>query len=254
MQDTSGASVQETASSGSIRDGLPEGFVILPRFSQHEPARAWSYRVILHNIVHLMLPPGSCVVESEVRQLLDVSRTPVREALMQLAQEDFVQIIPQKGTYVTLINLEQVLELRFIRRCVEIEVVKAACERMNPDVDQSLAEALAEQKRIAPLRDYEAFIRADDDMHRIIYASAGKLGVWEFFSRSNLHHFRTRLLGLRVEGVPNRLVEEHARLIEALATRDPGRAEAEAKRHLAEHAWYAHSVARTYPDYVLQKT
>ncbi len=134
---------------GGASTEIMPGFAPLPR-EKHESARVWCYRVLLRNIVHLNLPPGSCLLESEVRQRLDVSRTPVREALMQLAQEGFVTIVPQKGTYVTRIDMKQVLELRYIRGCVESKTAAEAARRMTPELEKRFAKCLSLQRIFTP--------------------------------------------------------------------------------------------------------
>lgn len=225
------------------------GFVLLPR-QPHESARTWCYRVLIHNITHMLLPPGSCLVESEVRKIMEVSRTPVREALMQLAQENFVNIVPQKGTYVSRIDMSQVLELRYIRRCVEAETARQAAAHANGEQLAELQLHLERQKTAATAQNFEAFIAADDDMHRVIYQAAGKEGVWDFFSRTNLHHFRSRILGLRVGRTLSRLISEHENLIVALRSGNPDAAEAAVRRHLFDTAWNADSVQERYPDYI----
>ena len=224
-------------------------FSYLPRLP-YESARAWSYRVLLHNIVHLNFPPGSCLVESEVRQILEVSRTPVREALMQLAQEKFVNIIPQKGTYVSRIDMSQVLDLRYIRRCAEMEAAKEACKAINQEVAAELHATLEQQRDAAERQDYEDFIVADDAMHKVIYSAAGRGGVWEFFSRHNLHHYRSRILGLRVGRTLARLIGEHEEIVHSLEEKDPDKAETCVRRHLSDTAWNADSVQEKYPDYI----
>lgn len=223
-------------------------FEVLER-EQHESARVWSYRVLLFNIVHLRLPPGSCLVEAEVRQRLDVSRTPVREALMQLSQEGFVTIVPQKGTYVARIDMDQVLELRYIRGCVEAHAVREACARMTSAVAEEFHGCLARQRAAAKKRDFEEFIRFDDAMHSLIFAAAGRPGVWDFFDRNNLHHYRSRILGLRVGRTLSRLIAEHEAIVTAVVRSDAKAAEDGVLRHLSTSAWNADAVLENFPDY-----
>lgn len=225
-------------------------FVPPPRL-QYETARIWSHRAILHNILHLNLPPGSCLVEAEVRRRLGVSRTPVREALMQLAQENFVRIVPQKGTYVTRIDMSEVLRLRYIRRAVEAETARLAAAALTPDDEADLWACLERQRAAADRHDLEDFIACDDAMHRALYGAAGKSEVWDFFARTNLQHYRSRILGLRVGRTLGRLIGEHEELVAALAAHDPERSDVAVRRHLSDQAWNADSVLEKYPDYIL---
>lgn len=247
--DKSPTSVFESGAESSPCETMPD-FLVLER-KQHESARVWGYRVLLYNIVRLHLPPGSCLVESEVRQLLDVSRTPIREALMQLSQEGFVTIIPQKGTYVALIDMEQVLDLRYVRSCVEARTIYAACANMTVKAATELQACLARQRLAAQSRNFEEFMKHDDAMHKLIFVMAGKPGVWDIFDKNNLHHFRSRILGLHVGRTPARLVTEHEVIVDALIRGDAKGAEAGVLAHLAASAWNADEVLEKFPEYIV---
>lgn len=242
------APIQDRNDAKGEYDIMPD-LLILPR-DPHEPARNWVYRLLLYNIVHLRLPPGSALVELEVRQRLGVSRTPMREAFMQLAQENFIQIVPQKGTYVSRIDMSQVLELRYIRRCTEAETARQAASGITEPIERQLLACLERQEEEAAKHDFEGFIDADDAMHRTIYAAAGKEGVWDFFSRTNLQHFRSRILGLRVGRTLTRLIGEHRKIVDALLAGDADKAESGVRTHLSDKAWNADSVQEKYPDYI----
>lgn len=225
-------------------------FVALPR-EAHESARIWCHRVLLHNIVHLYLPPGSCLVESEVRARLDVSRTPVREALMQLAQENFVNIIPQKGTYVSRIDMEQVLEIRYIRGCVEAKTAAEAAKRMTPERVRRFKKLLSVQRTAVKNHAFQEFMDTDDALHKLIYETAGRGGVWEFFERNNLHHYRSRILGLRAGRALDRIAGEHGEIVAALERGDSAAAEECVMRHLAASVWNTDAVLESFPEYIL---
>ena len=68
-----------------------------------ENARSYAVRVLRSNIISLQLPPGSIVSENEISTALNLSRTPIREALIELSRSKLVEILPQKGSYVTRI-------------------------------------------------------------------------------------------------------------------------------------------------------
>lgn len=90
--------------------------------------REYSYQPLKDRIFHLELEPGTKISEKEIADELNVSRTPVREAFMKLAEEELLDIIPQSGTIVSRINLRHVEEGRFIREKIEKEIVALACE------------------------------------------------------------------------------------------------------------------------------
>ncbi|MDD4039216.1 MAG: GntR family transcriptional regulator, partial [Sphaerochaeta sp.] len=92
-----------------------------------ETAAEYALRVLKENIISLDLAPGSMVSENEIAAQLGISRTPVREALIELSRVGIVQIMPQKGSRINLIDYGMVEESRFLRLVLEREVVKLIC-------------------------------------------------------------------------------------------------------------------------------
>ena len=85
---------------------------------QGESGRSYALRTIKENIVRLELAPGSKVSESEIAAGLGLSRTPVREALQELSRERIVEIYPQRGSIIALVDYTLVDEARFMRQCL----------------------------------------------------------------------------------------------------------------------------------------
>ncbi len=97
-----------------------------------DSVREYVYQVLKSSIMFLDLEPGTNITEKDIAQKLNVSRTPVREALIKLSQEDLLDIYPQKGTVVSLIDLSHVEEARFIRRNLERATIEMACSAFPP--------------------------------------------------------------------------------------------------------------------------
>ena len=100
---------------------------------QGETVRDYACRVIKENIVTMELKPGSLVSETELAKELGVSRTPVREALIQLGKNGMVETFPQRGTKVSLIDTDSVNESRFYRLVIERALVQEICNNCNED-------------------------------------------------------------------------------------------------------------------------
>ena len=96
----------------------------LPR----ESSRDYALRTIKENIIDLTLAPGSQISENELAVELGLSRTPVREALIELSKIHIIEIHPQRKTTVTLIDDKMVEESRFMRDLLECAVVELDCE------------------------------------------------------------------------------------------------------------------------------
>lgn len=87
------------------------------------------YQILKEEIIKLHLEPGLNISEKGISEKFNISRTPVREAFLLLSQDGLLDIYPQKGTFVSLIDLDAVEEARFLRECVERAVVKLACKK-----------------------------------------------------------------------------------------------------------------------------
>ena len=127
-----------------------------------------AYRILRHAIITLKMPPGAVIVEKEITDHLGISRTPVRDAIRQLADERLVNIRPQSGTYVALIDRHQLEEGRLIRRALEVEGIKLALQRIDDAAIERLRDLLVLQERAADKARHEDFIAYDDQFHQAI--------------------------------------------------------------------------------------
>ncbi|MGL6114390.1 MAG: GntR family transcriptional regulator, partial [Cetobacterium sp.] len=80
-----------------------------------ENTRQYTYRVLKENIMNLNLEPGEAIGEIDLSRELNVSRTPLREAIVQLIEEKLLEVFPQKGTFISKIDLTLVEEAIFLR-------------------------------------------------------------------------------------------------------------------------------------------
>ena len=94
-----------------------------------ETAREYAYRTIRDNIISLDLEPGSPFNDMEMSQHIGISRTPVREAVIQLSEESrIIEIFPQRGMRIALIDVELVEEARFLRLVLEKAAAELVCD------------------------------------------------------------------------------------------------------------------------------
>ncbi|UUZ94098.1 GntR family transcriptional regulator [Paenibacillus sp. P25] len=95
--------------------------------------RDYVHETLRKNIMELKLEPGRFISEKEVIEMLQVSRTPIREAFVKLSQEELIETIPQKGSFISLIDLKLVEESRFVRETLERAVVRQACGMLKAE-------------------------------------------------------------------------------------------------------------------------
>lgn len=218
-----------------------------------ENARMYAHRVILNNIINLELPPGSAISENELSQIIKVSRTPVREALIEMSRLGLVEILPQRGSFVAKIDYDLIEESRFIRLSLENSVLRLACEQgISPDFLNRLHQCLKEQKLYEQSTDQaDRFIELDNEFHRIIFESVNKIRTYEFITTTMVHFDRLRMLALRTlkEQKNAQTINDHENILYALEKRDRELAEMVMSLHLTRHQVEREELYDFHPDY-----
>lgn len=196
------------------------------------PAREQVYLTLREAIVSAELEPGRRLSENELADLLGVSRTPVREALARLRDERLVAIVPQLGTYVTLISQQGVADAAFVREALECSAIRLATPAADESSLAALQANLAAQERAVSEEDAEAFDRLDDALHQSLCDLSGHDVAWTLSRRANGHLDRVRRLSLPDPAYMGEMVDEHRQVLAAVADRDADRAEQLLRHHL----------------------
>ncbi|MDQ0338043.1 DNA-binding GntR family transcriptional regulator [Caldalkalibacillus uzonensis] len=155
------------------------------------------YDYLKEEILNLSLPPGLSISENEIAEKLNVSRTPVREAFLRLSQENLISVYPQKGSIVSLIDLDHLEETRFMREHLEVETVKLACETFSNHDLSKLKKNIQEQEIVIKEKNYKQFLGLDDEFHSLIFSGCNKSRIWNVIKNMMSINFdRVRLLSL----------------------------------------------------------
>ncbi|MBP5358536.1 MAG: GntR family transcriptional regulator, partial [Treponema sp.] len=141
----------------------------IPEKSGKESNHYYAMRVIKENIENLELKPGSMISEQEIATSLSISRTPVHEALQELAKTKIVEILPQRGSLVSLIDMQLVDEACFIRANIESAVTEQVCEKAGPKDIDALEENIVLQEFYFKKQNYEKFMEFDNSFHKAMY-------------------------------------------------------------------------------------
>ncbi|MGV9797848.1 GntR family transcriptional regulator [Mycobacterium sp. NPDC003449] len=181
-------------------------------------ARVVVYRELRHRIVTLRLPPGAPLSENELAAELSVSRTPVREALLLLAEEGLVQVFPQLGTFVSRVDPRRVADAQFVREAVEVASLADAVRRLEDGTLAALRQVLDAQREAE--HDVEAFFRLDEEFHQLLLAAGGHENTWRTVVSAKAHLDRARRLGLRMVSPVPALIRQHTAIVDHLAAGD----------------------------------
>lgn len=199
-----------------------------------EPIVRQVTRVLRQAVVTMRIKPGEMVSEQEIATKLGISRQPVREAFIKLADAGLLRVLPQRGTLVVKISRAAVEDARFVREAVECAVAREAALRAPPTARTILNDSLARQRRAARSRDAEDFFALDEEFHRLLAEAAGRPSAWRVVEDVKPQMDRVRYLDV-TESMPRRgIIEQHAAIAAAVVAGDPAGAEAAMRHHLTE--------------------
>ena len=215
----------------------PPAIVYLPlpadaAIDQRMSRSAQAYDLLRDAIVSLWLKPGEPVNEKAICEQLGVSRTPVREALMRLADEGLVQVYPQAGTFISPIDLEHVFEGQIVRDALEMAMIRRAAHRLTPAFAARLAAILDDQRRCSARNDHQAFYVADEEFHRTISQCAGSLRIWRIINSAKAQLDRVRRLNMPMPGQLDQIIREHQAIFDGLRSGKEAQAARALKIHL----------------------
>ena len=149
-------------------------------------------------ILYLQIPPGASLGENEIASRFGVSRTPVRDAFRQLEAEGLLEVKSHVGTYVTLIDLDQITDTIFMREHIERAIIKELSEnpkgcrsiRINANLkaQKDLLESEVSGPELA-----STFMQLDNDFHRLLFELVGRENIWKYLEKVRNHYDRFRI-------------------------------------------------------------
>ena len=192
------------------------------------------FETLKQEILDLKLEPGRLISENDICERFGVSRTPVRDALRLLQEQGFVETIPYRGTYVTLLSLDNIKQMIYMRVAVETMVLRDFLEVRTPMVMEEIRHTIAMQKALiqTPGFEPEQFYRMDAQMHSLWFTAVRRQKLWDMLQAQQLHYTRFRMLDFITETDFTRIIGEHEDLFERICRRDLSGLEESLKDHL----------------------
>ena len=202
------------------------------RLDSYQPLREVVCETLRDAIRKGILKPGERLMEIQLAEELGVSRTPVREAIRKLELEGYVIMMPRRGTYVANLSIRDVNEVFEIRTSLDSLASGLAAERITDEELERLQRLLVRISEYVETNDMEKIVETDTEFHDLLYqASRNTRLVGIIFNlREQLTRFRTTSMAF-----PGRLaatLEEHRRIVEAIAQGDVKEAQAAAEYHM----------------------
>lgn len=194
------------------------------RFPEKKPgenSRQYAYRVLLEAIMSLRFVPGMLLSDGELSEAMGISRTPVREAIMSLAESRLVTVYPQKSSCVSLLSLAAAEEGLFLRYQAECAILKEAILKASSSDLLAMQENLRAQKQCLQSGDKLGFMSYDNEFHKLLYLSVNRPWTWAVVMSIVTHLDRIRCLQIQQNDVSvlEPTYAEHCAIFDAVMSR-----------------------------------
>jgi DNA-binding GntR family transcriptional regulator len=200
-------------------------------------------------ILSLTLAPGTALSRSALQRQFGLSSTPIRDALMRLEEAGLVEVFPQSGTIVSMIDVPLARQAQFLRRSIEQEVVRILAAAPDAGLIDRLNGIIADQASRARADDLEHFNKADLAFHKILYDAAGVPDLWALVRKRSGHIDRIRRLHLPIGGKAAQIVRDHSAIVNAISKAEPELAQSEVRDHLSRSPAFSDELRVRFPSY-----
>ncbi len=212
------------------------------------------YEYIYKSIINLNLSPGTAMSAAEVAKRMNVSRTPVREAFIMLANIGLVEITPNKNTIVSKINLDMMEEERFMRFCMELGALEIFMDRKKNEHIKKLEENLVKQEEAVAKNDFEAFLRYDNEFHNIFFQVANKENCWKIIQNNSNNYVRIRLLSHKEEPISKVNLDQHKNIFNNIKLNNKEETKKALTEHLSKIVGEKEILKEKYKEYIKTET
>lgn len=220
-------------------------------YQKHSSVADSIYNILRENILGLKFLPGRELNLNELSERLKISKSPIREALLKLAADGLVDIYPQRGTFVALIDLQRVEEERFLRLSLESSALKQFLKLHRQNDLYFLEEAYKRQTIYLKDGNLEDFILYDNTFHSIFFTAINKNICWQIIDNQCGHLYRTRLLAVGSPEIAQSVLLDHMQLIKAISAGENEVALDLLEMHLKELTDETHKLQQMHPEYFI---
>jgi DNA-binding GntR family transcriptional regulator len=208
------------------------------------------FETLREMIISLTLTPGAVLSRASLMEQFGLSQTPIRDALLRLADEKLVDIFPQHATVVSAIDLRLAYQAQFLRRSVELEVARTLALSEDKSFVAPLRQTLNEQQRRLKAHDLRGFSGADQSFHRQMSEMAGAPDLWALIRSRSGHIDRLRQLHLPAPGKAEAIIRDHTRILDAIEAGEADAAQDAVREHLSGTLAQVAEIKRRFPHYI----
>ena len=204
----------------------------------YKPLRDIVFETLREAIINQTLKPGERLMEIQLAEEMGVSRTPVREAIRKLELEGLVVMVPRKGAYVAGISMKDIHEVYELRSALEALAASLAAVRITDEELEEMERQMVKEAKETEDNNLQGIVSIDTTFHDLLYQAAHNQRLVQFINilQEQLQRFRSATLSR--PGRSKYALEEHKKIVEALANKDAKLAAKLATEHIenAENA------------------
>lgn len=201
-------------------------------------------------ILNLSLKPGAQLSFATLKPQYNVSISPIRDALKTLETEGLVEIKPQSGTFVSLIDLERVRDERFTRLYLELGAIeKAGVGGFGEETHSRWAQSLLLQRQSFSCRDIKSFLELDDTMHRLFFQKCNHEHVFDSMSSNSGNYHRIRMVSFLFDDILQNILIQHDAILEAIKADDVEKVIQLDRQHISKIEAETCEYQKSYPQY-----
>lgn len=190
------------------------------------------YRILKKEIIKGSLKPGSKVLEGRIADQIGISRTPVREAIRELAAEGFVTLSPNQGVVVRGVSAENIREVLQVHSVLEGLATRLSCEVINEEKLKELENYVNKMEKLTNKKDPLAYSEVDLKFHELIVDNCGNKRLIQMRKNISDQAQRYRISSLRIQGRLKKSLKEHQKILEAFKTKNPKKADSMSQEHI----------------------
>ncbi len=180
------------------------------------------YDILKNNILDLRLKPGMIVSIKNICETYNIGRTPARDALLQLSKDGLITFLPQRGTMISLIQLETAKNQRFLWECVEKVVIMESMAQRNINIITELELSIQRLESLyqSDELDNREFLKEDRYFHFIFYKASNREYCYHMLDERTLDYYRVQLLALSDKSTQKKIIAQHKSILDAFTSSD----------------------------------
>jgi len=172
------------------------------------------------------------LTEKNICEEYRVSRTPVREALVQLEMEGLIESIPNRGAFVIGLSAQDIEDIYTLRKMYEVQATRWAIERITEDELNELEENFEFMEFYTMKNDMEKMININTNFHQMIYKASHNRLLMHLLSSYQVYIKHNKNTGAQKADYLETVLEEHRRIFKAFENRDIEAGEAAMAAHM----------------------